>query len=151
MRLINLRRSRRSRGVALVEFALVAPLLFLLIFGIIEFGWAYIQYLDVRHGAREGGRLAAVAFGPGGGNTQANAIIDETCSRLDNDSGVSITLSAPNGAAVGQSATVTVVKSYESLTGFFSVFDPTLDSTVEIRLEQAASWSTGAAYTRACP
>ena len=51
---------RRSRGQAMVEFALVAPMFFLLLFAIIEFGRAvyYIQMLN--NAAREGARFAIV-------------------------------------------------------------------------------------------
>jgi hypothetical protein len=50
----------RTRGQALVEFALVAPIFFLLLFSIIEFGRAvyYIQMLN--NAAREGARYAIV-------------------------------------------------------------------------------------------
>jgi Flp pilus assembly protein TadG len=58
-------RGRRERGASIVEFAIVAPLLFLLLFGIIDFGWAFSQNLDVKHAAREGARLAAVNAAPG--------------------------------------------------------------------------------------
>jgi hypothetical protein len=53
-------RRRRSRGQTLVEFALIAPLFFLLLFSIIEFGRAvyYIQMLN--NAAREGARFAIV-------------------------------------------------------------------------------------------
>ncbi|MHB8892689.1 MAG: TadE/TadG family type IV pilus assembly protein [Candidatus Limnocylindrales bacterium] len=49
-----------SRGQALVEFAIVAPLFFLLLFTLIEFGRAvyYIQILN--NAAREGARYAIV-------------------------------------------------------------------------------------------
>lgn len=49
-----------SRGQALVEFALVAPIFFLLLFSLIEFGRAvyYIQMLN--NAAREGARYAIV-------------------------------------------------------------------------------------------
>jgi Flp pilus assembly protein TadG len=50
----------RDEGAAAVEFALVMPLLVLLIFGIIEFGGAYNAYITVTHAAREGARMAAV-------------------------------------------------------------------------------------------
>jgi Flp pilus assembly protein TadG len=48
------------RGQALVEFALIAPIFFLLVFGLIEFGRAVytIQILD--NAAREGARYAIV-------------------------------------------------------------------------------------------
>jgi len=50
----------RRRGQALVEFALVAPFFFLLLFSIIEFGRAvyYLQILN--NAAREGSRYAIV-------------------------------------------------------------------------------------------
>jgi hypothetical protein len=53
-------RRQRSRGQTLVEFALIAPLFFLLLFSIIEFGRAvyYIQMLN--NAAREGARYAIV-------------------------------------------------------------------------------------------
>ncbi len=49
----------------MVEFALIAPLFFLLLFSIIEFGRAvyYIQMLN--NAAREGARYAIVHGGPG--------------------------------------------------------------------------------------
>jgi Flp pilus assembly protein TadG len=51
---------RQRRGQALVEFALVAPVFFLLLFSIIEFGRAiyYVQILN--NAAREGARYAIV-------------------------------------------------------------------------------------------
>lgn len=47
-------------GQNLVEFAIVAPALFLFIFGIIEFGWAFYVYSELTNAAREGARYAAV-------------------------------------------------------------------------------------------
>lgn len=52
--------SRREGGAALVEFALIAPVLFLVLFGIIEFGIALNDYQSIRHGVRDGARQAAV-------------------------------------------------------------------------------------------
>jgi Flp pilus assembly protein TadG len=43
-----------------VEFALIAPLLFMLIFGIIYFGIAFLNLQTLRSSVREGGRAAAV-------------------------------------------------------------------------------------------
>lgn len=47
---------RRERGATLVEFAVVAPLLFLLLFGIIEFGRVVATFNAVNTAAREGAR-----------------------------------------------------------------------------------------------
>lgn len=53
-------RTRRS-GQALVEFALIAPILLLLVLGVVEFGRALQVYLVVTDAAREGARNAAIA------------------------------------------------------------------------------------------
>jgi Flp pilus assembly protein TadG len=57
---------RSERGTALVEFALVAPLLFLLIFGIIDFGRALNYYNQITQLAGQGARAAAVNRAPDG-------------------------------------------------------------------------------------
>jgi Flp pilus assembly protein TadG len=54
------RRAHRERGSSLVEFALVAPLLFMLLFGIFEIGRALYVQQALIFSAREGARLAAI-------------------------------------------------------------------------------------------
>lgn len=54
------RASRRDeRGATLVEAAMVFPLLFLVLFGVVEFGLAFKDYLTVSHAARDGARAGA--------------------------------------------------------------------------------------------
>jgi Flp pilus assembly protein TadG len=51
---------RRSAGQALAEFALVAPLFFLILFSIIDFG-RYVYYVQIlNNAAREGARYGIV-------------------------------------------------------------------------------------------
>ena len=50
----------RSRGQGLVEFALVAPMVFVLILGTIEAGRFMLYYEVMNHAAREGARYAIV-------------------------------------------------------------------------------------------
>lgn len=50
----------REEGVAAVEMALVMPLLLLLVFGIIEFGFIFNRFITVTHAAREGVRLLSI-------------------------------------------------------------------------------------------
>jgi len=57
---------RSERGTAVVEFALIAPLLFLLIFGIIDFGRALDYYNQLTQIAGQGARAAAVNRNPDG-------------------------------------------------------------------------------------
>lgn len=47
---------RHDEGATVVEFALVAPLLFLLLFGVVEFGRGIATYTAVTTAAREGAR-----------------------------------------------------------------------------------------------
>jgi len=53
-------RISREQGVAAVEFALILPVLALLLFGILEFGRVWSQYQVFQGAAREGARCAAV-------------------------------------------------------------------------------------------
>ncbi len=61
---------RSEAGVAVVEFALVAPLLLILIFGIIDLGRAYSTLNQLAASAREGARLAAVLPNPASGSSE---------------------------------------------------------------------------------
>ena len=60
MRRVKTQPPRDERGAAAVEFALIAPLLFMLIFGIINFGIAWSEKEVFVQAAREGARFAAV-------------------------------------------------------------------------------------------
>ncbi len=60
---------RNEKGQAIVEMALVMPLLVMLLFGIVEFGRVLNTYIVVTNLSREGARLGAV----GGSDT---AIVD---------------------------------------------------------------------------
>lgn len=62
-----LRRLRQSeRGTAVVEFALVAPLLFLLVLGVLDFARLLAYYNTMTQIASQGARAAAVDRNPDG-------------------------------------------------------------------------------------
>jgi Flp pilus assembly protein TadG len=52
---------RNQKGQALVEFAIVLPILLLLVFGIIQFGILFNNYLTLTDAVRAGARQAAVS------------------------------------------------------------------------------------------
>lgn len=141
------RRTRGQKGAVLVEFGIVAPLLFLVLFAIIDFGWVFSQHLDVRHGAREGARLVSVNASPldTTGSSQTLALAAATCARMDPAGSTTVEFSLQSSGAgdVGDIAIVEVVSAADQLTGFldFVLSDLELRSTVEIRLEQEATWS----------
>ncbi|MDH3606596.1 MAG: pilus assembly protein [Acidimicrobiia bacterium] len=141
----NLRpRSRSDEGVAIVEFAIIAPVLVLLLFGIIEASWAFSQQLEVRHGAREGVRMAAVNEG------SLDDIVAATCAQMDlSTSGATVSL-LKSGPAVGDSVRLEVVAPLDSITGLTSLVfgGPTLIEAVEMRIEQPPTWLDG---VKPCP
>lgn len=141
---------KRERGANLVEMAFVAPFLIVLLFGIIEFSWLFAQDLTIKHGAREGARLAAVAFG-----ADTNALCTETVSRMNIATAPTVTVTlnqtlvAPNTSMEpGDGIVVNVSQPRTSLTGLLDWAFPAsftdLSSTVEIRAEQtpASYWTT---------
>lgn len=57
------RARRGQRSQALIEFALVSPVLLLLLFGIVDIGRAVFYFDTLNHAAREGARTAVRASG----------------------------------------------------------------------------------------
>jgi TadE-like protein len=84
--------SQRTRGQALVEFALVAPIFILLFMGIIEFGRFVLAYEALNNATREGARYAIVhgsssncPSGPmPGGGTSPSACADASGMAVQN-------------------------------------------------------------------
>ena len=143
------RRKRKDGGAALVEFAFVMPFLLFLLLGIVEFGYVFGVYNDVRHGAREGARFAAVDAGD---NLAIQQYICNTMEPLGggiNQLDLDMTQNNINGAAgiqIGDSGTLVVTAHLNSLSGvsFVEVFLPAqLRSEIEFRIEQGSppSWS----------
>ncbi|NNL69506.1 MAG: pilus assembly protein, partial [Acidimicrobiia bacterium] len=50
-----------DRGATLVEAAIVLPVFFLLVFGLLEFGFGFKDWLSINHAAREGARVSVAA------------------------------------------------------------------------------------------
>lgn len=142
------RRGDGDDGAALVELGIILPILFLLLFGIMEFGWAYFQQLDLRHGAREGARLAAVNYKTTASPTpsdQTTQIVNELCDRMDSGAATRVQVTQVGGSgAVGGEIQVTVRKPLNQITGFldFALGGITLRSTVNSRIEQTATWQS---------
>ncbi|MEN8040223.1 MAG: TadE/TadG family type IV pilus assembly protein [Actinomycetota bacterium] len=124
----------------MVEMAIVMPLFLMLLFGIMEAGWAFSQQVEMRNATREGARLAVVDWGTG------DQVIDETCSRADlSGAGTTFTVTVNT-----ESVTVNASKTYQSLTGMIDGFAGlTMSSSVEMRTERALDVLTDA--SKVCP
>jgi Flp pilus assembly protein TadG len=120
-------RGGRESGVALVEFALVLPLLAIITFGTIDLGRAYLMWVQVKNAAHEGAnyaqthpnaQLPASSECANPDNVQYRARVDSSGSTALN---VVTTPSTPDGTgcqldiagpASGSSVTVTVDRSF---------------------------------------
>ncbi len=131
-----------ERGASLVEFALVAPLLIMLVMGIIDFGWILSQSQDVRHGAREAARLAAVDAG------SVAAMTTLVCDAMNVSNGATVTFDRGSGS-VGATGGVSIDAPVTTLTGFSSLpfvgalYPTVFTESLTFRLEQAANWTNG--------
>jgi Flp pilus assembly protein TadG len=109
---------RGDDGAAAVEFVLVVPILLLLVFGIVNFGYLFGQKLSLNQAVREGARMAVVPggprSGPAGSINEFNYVRDQvrgsTGGLISNTGSVTVTLSASEGCEtldVGDQLTVT--------------------------------------------
>lgn len=129
------RRVRNSRGASTVEFALVAPLIFLFVFGVLELGRVILIQQTLAHATREGARLAALP------NTTESDVIAEVASVAARGSvpGVNVQVAPnPTGATIGDPIVVTATVSYDNVSWVPSSWflqNPTLVSSTSMRKE----------------
>jgi Flp pilus assembly protein TadG len=127
---------RDQRGQAMTEFALVLPILALLIFGIIQFGIVFNNYLTVTDSARAGARAAVVALhaGASDGVAAGTQAAKKSADHLD-DAKLKVTVSAVPSWSKDSDVKVTVTYPYQvSLLGVV-VKSGTLSSTTTERIE----------------
>lgn len=87
---------KENRGQAMVEMALVLPLLLLLLFGIMECGRLFASYIEVEHATRDGARYAAVHSSASDDDIKS-VIIDKCVLVSLNDSDITVAESTENG------------------------------------------------------
>jgi Flp pilus assembly protein TadG len=130
---------RSERGAAVVEFALVLPLLLMLVLGAIDWGWYFYLREVVTNAAREGARVGSVsAVGGAAASSAAQTAASTYLTNLGLRGG-SATATTPD---LGGSHTVRVIVAYTagsltgfSLPGFESLVPSTINATVQMRGE----------------
>ncbi|MBV8560377.1 MAG: pilus assembly protein [Acidimicrobiia bacterium] len=146
---------RNQEGASLVEFALILPVLILLVFGVIEFGTTYNNYLALRGGVRDGarqvtvGNIGSVQSCNNSTYTGANAYTQEIICQTKNRIGSLIGLSQADirvdvvgdNFTVGQPIVVCAQAPVKSFTGLFSPFmnGRVLSTKVQMRVENQGS------------
>lgn len=116
-----LRRLRRPAGAELIEFALVLPMLLLVIVGIFDFGFMFRDFGVITNAAREGARIG-VLTGYSTTDVQTRAGTYITAAGLDATQAT--TAVAIEDLAVGGTATVKVVRVTVTYPHSFSFLGP---------------------------
>jgi Flp pilus assembly protein TadG len=135
------RRAREERGQSAVEFALVLPVLALVVFGCLKLGMAFFTFEQVDSAANAGARAAAVNHGadPTSAARAAARSLAPTASLTDSQIAVTyVSTASPPGAAWSYPGTVTVTVTYPLTFSFLGqlpqVFN--LSATSTKRLER---------------
>lgn len=114
MRLLTLplapRRKKARRGTAVVEFAIVAPLFIMLVFGIMEFGRMVMVQQVLSNAVREGARVAVLDGATA--TTVTTAVNNSLNMAAVPNATVIINPSNPSSAALGDPITVTARITY---------------------------------------
>ncbi len=97
---------RHRSGTALVEFAIVSPILFLLVFGMIEYGRMVMVQQIITNASREGARLG-VLDGTTTGDVQTS-VTDYLAGASVTGATITVDPSPPDSAGFGEPVTVTV-------------------------------------------
>ena len=107
-----------ERGAVAVEFALLAPVLVMLLLGIMEFGRAYNAQVTISSAAREGVRVMAIGNSPTAARTAAkNAAISLQPALSDTN----ITIS-PSTCTTGAQMTFKITINLSTMTGIAGPF-----------------------------
>lgn len=154
MRLFN-----EQKGTSLVEFALILPVLALILFGLLDFAKAFNYWNDQTHLAAEGARWAVVNSNPGSGTLQQYLQQQADTSELRGLATVCV--SFPNNpdtgtsGQVGDPVMVTVRSRYTWIPFVASKASlspsTTITGTATMRLEALpTSYSAGSGGTGTC-
>jgi Flp pilus assembly protein TadG len=133
---------RAADGQALVEFALVLPVLLLVITGIVQFGRAMNYDEQETHLVNEAARYAMVNQVPAGGNgtlaqwVESQVDSPEIVNGKGSVQGTQVCISYPNGTTVGQPVTVTMKFTFNWIPMFkFTATSTTISRSATMRIE----------------
>ncbi len=137
-RLFNPKRrhgEKRAIAAAIVEFAVVLPLLLTILFGIIEYGWVFMVRQTLQHASREGCRLAVLQTSVAPYTNVTTRVADI----MGTTNAAGYTLAMNHAVAgVSDTETVTVSVPYNDISlvgGFFGTANYTLAGTTSMRKE----------------
>ena len=124
---------RVRRGAAVVELAIVSPLLFAILFGIIEFGWLFTVQHTMVNASREGARVGVLQ---GATVAEIELTTRQFLEPMGLNDSVTVTITEATVADPFVTVQVTVPREEVSLVGdFFGFAGGTLEGTTTMRQE----------------
>lgn len=105
----------KRQGAAVVEFAIVAPLFFLLVFGMIEYGRMVMVQQVITNASREGARRAVLEGATTGEVISAVEAFLDAAAVDSNAAAVVISPDPPENAGFGGAVTVTVTVPFKEV------------------------------------
>lgn len=134
-----IKKMRNEEGQSMVEFALVLPILLVLVCGIIDFGWLFYNQLSLQDACREGARTACVnSTDVNINDTVKNKILENLPDGLKSTVTVTVTFSNAANKTNGD-VTVKLNAKLKILTPVLGVFytdqEKQLDDTVTMKVE----------------
>ena len=130
MKLQKFKLIKQQQGQSLVEFALLLPMLVVILFGTVEFGRLWMTMNVLTGAAREGARVAAVTAP---NTAQVQTAVNNVLSGAS-ITGATITVVGPNAA---NNVTVTVRINYNVLTG---TIVPGISRTLQLTRTASMRW-----------
>lgn len=152
------RRHQDERGASLIEFVVVVPIFCLLLFAMIDFGFAFESFTALRNGVNAGARMASVSQSDPSCSAQTNPMLCTVKDRVGHLLGVApnsvqVAISFPAGSSgAGSTVTVSAQATLKSTTGMTAPFltGRVICATSQIRLEQDASYPAGSTGAVSC-
>lgn len=107
---------KNKKGQAMVEFAVILPILLLLVMGIIEFGLIFNAYLTIQNASREGARYGIT----GASDADIVSLVRSDCSSLQSTYLTVNVAPAEGSRNSGDTLVISVSYSYHMVTPIIS-------------------------------
>lgn len=129
-------RHRADEGQALVEFALVAPVLLLVVFSIIQFGILFGRHLELQSATREGARKASIVYDHADPVAEARAAVLDALA-INKAADVTVSVSPPPSPEWKHGQEITIRSSAPTRVSIMGVvaWNGTLHSEAQVRVE----------------
>ncbi len=148
----HVKKRRDERGAAMVEFAIILPLVLLLTFGLIDFGFAFADAAGIKSATRSGARIgSALSKQPG----QLQSITTAVNAGLGNSTRAQATeivvyAAPPNGFNAPSSCSAGTTVTSTSMC-FDEIIPPNVPDRFFPSQSDVDNWDANVHYQDACP